>query len=112
VTINQLRKRLDRVTLPRASSVAPNPILAAQWNNSTGARLYELRCKIGPLTRDEHLERAHLEACQDAWRRRHYPDDVDREGTAGDNLDEALDAFKEARNATARKAAGKPERRP
>jgi hypothetical protein len=78
VTIKQLRKRLDRLA-PRADAVGPDPTLAAQWDNSTAARLRELHCKTKPLTHEERLERAHLEACQDAWRRLHWPEEVERE---------------------------------
>jgi hypothetical protein len=35
--------------------------------------------KIEPLTEEERLERAHLEACQDAWRLLHWPEDVERD---------------------------------
>jgi hypothetical protein len=78
VTIKQLRKRLDRLA-PQADVVGPDPILAAQWDNSTATRFYELRRKTEPLTHEECLEHAHLEACQNAWRRLYYPEEVERE---------------------------------
>lgn len=77
MTIKQLRKRLDRLARPREDAGGPDLTLAAEWDNSTGVRLVELRCKAEPLTHEEGLERAHLEACQDAWSRLHWPEDVE-----------------------------------
>ena len=60
MTIKQLRKRLDRLARPREDAGGPDLTLAAEWDNSTGARLVELRCKAEPLTHEEGLERATL----------------------------------------------------
>jgi hypothetical protein len=78
VTIKQLRKRIERLALPR-DAVCPDLPLAAQWDDSTAHRFYELCDKTQPLTDVECSERAHLAACHDAWSRLYFPEEVERE---------------------------------
>ncbi len=78
MTIKQLRKRIERLALPRDAD-GPDLSLAAQWDDSTAHRFHELFDKTQTLTDAERSERAHLAACHDAWRRLHFPEEVERE---------------------------------
>jgi hypothetical protein len=68
-------KARDRLTAPADAGQGYDPVLADQWNDAAGARMFELcrrREKEG-LTDDERAEYARLTACSEAWRRRHTP---------------------------------------
>jgi hypothetical protein len=77
MTIKQLHKRLDRLSPARVESEGPDLTLATQWDNSAAVRLSELCEKTEALTEEEHQERAHLKACQDAFL--YDPEQVERE---------------------------------
>jgi hypothetical protein len=74
MTVRQMHNRLDRLEPLLADSGEPyDPTLAARWNNATGARCHELGNKAEPLTDAERVELDHLQACQLAWTRKHWP---------------------------------------
>jgi hypothetical protein len=68
VSIKSLRRRLDKLGSPDEWY---DPRLAAKWGDAGGARLSKLRSKDQPLTEGEKREVAHLEACREAWNRKH-----------------------------------------
>jgi hypothetical protein len=69
VSIKSLRRRVDKLGSPDEWY---DPRLAAKWHDAASARLSKLHSKDQPLTEDEKREVAHLEACREAWNRKHY----------------------------------------
>jgi hypothetical protein len=73
VSIKSLRRRLDKLGSPDEWY---DPRLAAKWHDAAGARLVKLLLsKDQPLTENEKREVAHLEACREAWNRKHFKRD-------------------------------------
>jgi hypothetical protein len=72
VSIKSLRRRVDKLGSPDEWY---DPRLAAKWGDAAGARLSKLRSKDQALTEGEKREVAHLEACREAYSRKHYKPD-------------------------------------
>jgi hypothetical protein len=75
MSVQRLGKRLTRLKAPADAGQGYDPVLADQWNDAAGARMFELCCRQEKegLTDDERVEYERLIACSKAWRRRHTP---------------------------------------
>jgi len=80
MTVRQMRNRLDRLAPTSAGRCSYDPDLADKWGDVAANRYFQLRDKPD-LTAAEQSEMAELAAAELEWRRKHWPNDFNADGT-------------------------------